>query len=607
MQLKNTKLYLLLLLFMSVAMPMRAQLRTEAYNARVMEYVQKYKALAIAEQKRIGMPAAVILAQGILETEAGSSELATLANNHFGIKCKSDWKGPSIAHTDDRPNECFRKYKSASESYRDHSDYLKNTPRYASLFQLSITDYAAWAFGLKRCGYATSNTYAQRLIGYIEDFKLQQYTYEAISNKASYYAERTSAAPVTAPIMQEQPTIDTPVQKPVALGQSLVSDMKKPAAVMDSIKPVSSDIKETVKIDTPKRHTQEIFVKDTVFQAPANISTQAVAAPLKAETTKSTDENKIVNYHGLKAFYARKGDMLLSFAIKNNIRYAKLLELNDLADEPLPCDMYIFLEKKGISGFHATHTVQDGETLIQIAQMEGMQLRHLLANNHLNAGDMPPVGTKLFLQSEGGVKLPLLNNNKNNGGLNTTTRSASGAPYVKHIVADTAGMLATGKVIQPTVATAAPVKPVINESTAIHTSHNSKIKAAIIDTVASTTAAPVAETKPQEPQVATVPTPKEDKLARLKAKLDKVVYSSEEPQVVAPAANVPTTKTVVAAPASKSSKPSDEPAKFYTVKDGDTMFGIARRFNISIHQLNSWNNLDMDSGIKKGMKLRIKE
>ena len=137
---------------------------------------------AISEQRASGIPASVILGQGILETEAGASELMVKANNHFGIKCKNNWQGPTFLHTDDAKDECFKKYQSAEESYKDHSAHLINNPRYAPLFKCSKTDYAAWAVGLKRCGYATNPQYAQRLIKIIEDFRLQEYTYAALDS-----------------------------------------------------------------------------------------------------------------------------------------------------------------------------------------------------------------------------------------------------------------------------------------------------------------------------------------------------------------------------------------------------------------------------------------
>jgi LysM repeat protein len=148
---------------------------TQAQKITPEEYIDTFKEIAIAEMKRSGVPASVTLAQGILETESGNSDLVKRSNNHFGIKCKSDWVGESVRHTDDAPNECFRKYPKAEDSYKDHSDYLKTNDRYSSLFQLAPYDYKGWAYGLKKAGYATNPRYPQIVISHIEKYNLQQY------------------------------------------------------------------------------------------------------------------------------------------------------------------------------------------------------------------------------------------------------------------------------------------------------------------------------------------------------------------------------------------------------------------------------------------------
>ncbi len=135
-------------------------------------YVDKYKDLAISEMKRTGIPASITLAQGMIESDYGRSRLAVQTNNHFGIKCHNDWKGPTITHHDDKRNECFRKYRKAEESYYDHSDFLKSGSRYKFLFDLDRTDYKGWARGLKKAGYATNPDYANMLIRKIEENEL---------------------------------------------------------------------------------------------------------------------------------------------------------------------------------------------------------------------------------------------------------------------------------------------------------------------------------------------------------------------------------------------------------------------------------------------------
>ena len=137
-------------------------------------YIRKYKDLAIEQQHKYKIPASITLAQGLLESGAGQSDLARRSNNHFGIKCH-DWKGKRVYHNDDRRGECFRKYNKVEDSYEDHSKFLALRSRYAPLFRLKITDYKGWAKGLQKCGYATDRKYANKLIKVIEDYKLYQY------------------------------------------------------------------------------------------------------------------------------------------------------------------------------------------------------------------------------------------------------------------------------------------------------------------------------------------------------------------------------------------------------------------------------------------------
>jgi LysM repeat protein len=149
----------------------------------IKEYINKYKQIAIEEMLRTGVPASITLAQGIHETEAGRSKLVLKSNNHFGIKCKAEWRGESVSHDDDARGECFRKYADPFDSYKDHSDFLKTRAHYASLFKLDPTDYEGWAHGLKKAGYATNPKYAQVLIKLIRDYNLQDYTLIALGEK----------------------------------------------------------------------------------------------------------------------------------------------------------------------------------------------------------------------------------------------------------------------------------------------------------------------------------------------------------------------------------------------------------------------------------------
>jgi LysM repeat protein len=155
-----------------------------AQSAEVIQkYIDTYKDIAIEEMNRTGVPAAITLAQGIHETSAGQSDLVRKSNNHFGIKCKAEWSGPSVTHDDDARGECFRKYDDPMDSYKDHSDFLRTRSHYAFLFKLDPTDFEAWAYGLKKAGYATNPRYPQILIKLIRDYNLEDYTLIALNRK----------------------------------------------------------------------------------------------------------------------------------------------------------------------------------------------------------------------------------------------------------------------------------------------------------------------------------------------------------------------------------------------------------------------------------------
>jgi len=157
--------------------------RTMVTNEVVNEYIAKFKGAAMYNMKQYGVPASIILAQGILESGAGKGDLAVSANNHFGIKCHNDWTGERTYHDDDSLQECFRKYNDASESFKDHVLFLTTRNRYAGLFSLPQGDYKAWAKGLREAGYATDIKYPEKLISYVERYNLHQYDAKVLGVK----------------------------------------------------------------------------------------------------------------------------------------------------------------------------------------------------------------------------------------------------------------------------------------------------------------------------------------------------------------------------------------------------------------------------------------
>lgn len=276
----------------------------------IQQYIDQYKDLAIAEMKRTGVPASIKLAQGIHETMAGQSELVQKSNNHFGIKCKTGWNGPSVRHTDDARNECFRKYATASESYRDHSNFLKSSPRYASLFELDPTDYEAWAKGLKSAGYATNPVYSQTLVRLIEEYDLQQYSMQALGYETE--EEDSTEIPV---VPQKNPT---PVN----------NESTMPAASTD-------DSAISLTKEEEKKVERTANVKEVVeTSTPAKSSRQYPSGVFKEE--------------GVRAVYITAGTPFLVIAEQYKVPLAKLFEWNNLIPSTeARISQVIYLERPG--------------------------------------------------------------------------------------------------------------------------------------------------------------------------------------------------------------------------------------------------------------------
>ena len=318
---------------------------------RVANYISNYKELAMAEMMRTGIPAAIKLAQGILETGGGQSRLANEGNNHFGIKCKTEWNGDRLYHDDDAKGECFRKYESPDQSYRDHSDFLRTRAHYAFLFKLDPTDFAGWAKGLKKAGYATNPAYPERLMKIIVENNLQQYTLLAMHKQQQREQELFAS-----------------------INERTVSQESNKAAA--------------VKMTTEKT------------LASANIEQRASVALSAATSTNRYKYNEQFTINEVKVMYAKAGTSLLALANKNNITLKKLLEFNDLQDDGIMiADQLIYLSKKAKRGANDVHVVEPNETLYDIAQKEGIQLQSLLEYNKLKKGMQPAVGEKIYLKS----------------------------------------------------------------------------------------------------------------------------------------------------------------------------------------------------------------
>lgn len=339
---QNKRAILLAFTFMCMGLISKAQ-----NEAVILSYINKYKDIAIAEMQRTGVPASIKLAQGIHETLAGTSDLVIKSNNHFGIKCKDTWTGPSVSHDDDARGECFRKYSSPADSYHDHSDFLKGSTRYTSLFKLDPLDYSAWAYGLKKAGYATNPRYPQIIIKLIEDYHLQDYTLIALGKG--------------------------PVKEEVVLAKA--------------------DIEKTEKKILPAAAVVKSEVPETAMHGPVSDTKD----PQYPQGEFKINETRVI--------YAKKGTSFLEIAQQHTIPLARIFEFNDLPQsETLAKDQLIYLQRKRKTGNNEFHVVQSGETLHDIAQEEAIRMESLLEYNQLQNSMKPAIGQQLYLRAKAPVR-----------------------------------------------------------------------------------------------------------------------------------------------------------------------------------------------------------
>ncbi len=339
-----------------------------AQREKAEKYITVYKELAISEMMRTGVPATITLAQGILESQYGESDLAKVSNNHFGIKCKPEWTGSKTYHDDDEKGECFRVYGSVEQSYIDHSDFLKTRSHYAFLFQLDPADYEGWAQGLKKAGYATSKTYPQQLLKVINDYNLQQYSLDALARI------RNRSDKLASPANTE----------------------------MIAVKETSDQTEEIKALPTPDEK-------------------KATTTPLvnRMETTVLNTEKQpvpeypsgIFSINNSKVVFAPAGRSLLSLALQYDLPLNKLFEFNEIPEmDILDADQLLFIERKSKKGIGNIHIVAPGENIHSICQAEGIRLESLLEYNKLGKDAKPAIGDKLLLKP--GINLSSASNTK---------------------------------------------------------------------------------------------------------------------------------------------------------------------------------------------------
>lgn len=383
---KNLSLYILLvgvLLLNSCSPARRAARSTTAQGPAddyVLGYLNKYSSLAVSEMKRSGVPASITLAQGMLESNYGRSRLATQGNNHFGIKCHSDWKGQKIYHDDNRRGECFRSYSSVEESYRDHSDFLVNGSRYRDLFNLSKTDYKGWAHGLKKAGYATDPRYPELLIRKIEEYRL--WAYDTGGTASAVTTQQAVAGKVPAATGNEPVT--------VAAGSVQGSGKSVPDSTVKAAPGAVTAAQQSARVTDATATVTEPDKKPTFPDAEEPIKV------ISLSTGDKTLENNNVEYIIVEA-----GDTNESLAEKHQLLTWEITRYNDLAPgAPLKPGQVIYLQPKRTKAAQglSVHTVVAGETMHGISQKYAIKLSSLYKMNLMDEGTECRPGQKLRLR-----------------------------------------------------------------------------------------------------------------------------------------------------------------------------------------------------------------
>jgi LysM repeat protein len=424
-------------------------LTTLAQKTATLIYIDQYKDIAISEMKRTGIPASITLAQGIIESNSGESNLALNFKNHFGIKCKSDWKGETTYQDDDAKQECFRVYPNSNASYIDHSNFLKTRPNYAPLFELDPVDDSAWAYGLKKAGYATAFDYPKKLLKVINDFELSQYNFPELA----FFEEEDSPAQKidtskkiqvnkmqtllvkadslkTDSVKKEVDTlnplkinlVDTVIKKDTtiistSLDTATTSSMTVSTSAKDSI---NSKYIDTIQLSNVKGITSSDSIKITAPTAingigalptelpkDSAISIDSTLPKKDTSTVLSEKPNTAIKFeypkgkfkaNQLLAIYATAGSSFLELATTYNIALYKLYSYNDLEETDLVTkDQILYLVPKRKEVSKKVHLVAAGESLYDISQNEGIQLNYLQAYNAGVSDKTLVAGTTLLL------------------------------------------------------------------------------------------------------------------------------------------------------------------------------------------------------------------
>lgn len=453
------------------------------------EYIAKYHKIAMRQMKAYKIPASIILAQGILESGNGNSELAKNAKNHFGIKCHKGWTGKGYYMDDDAKDECFRVYKNPEESYKDHSLFLTKRGRYEFLFtDYKTTDYKKWAHGLKKAGYATNPKYPQLLIGIIERYHLYKY-------------DRKNYAPEV--IVEED------------------------LLVLEEIEDEDFELEQT-----------DEYIK----------------ALMGRNVYYSDKEKGVFIFNRIKTVKAKKRTPL-EIAIAFNVKYERLLRYNDMnAEDFFKADQNVYLQPKRFNGSQKKYLVKPGDSMWEISQLFGIKLNSLYKKNLINIGEQAQPGESLNLRKKKKEKVKTISY-----GQVLEAKKALKAQKPKKIVSQ--------KLVKPQETT-------ININIYDKTTESKKVVTELEK--------PKANTSTTTPEKETIAVEKKQEITKI---INKI-------------------------PVIDKNEPALNEAKEYYIKhkvlQGQTLYFLSRKYNVSVAEIKKLNNL-LDNSIDIGQELIISQ
>lgn len=353
----------LIALFLLLPLMMFAQKEVD-----ILPYIAQYKDLAVREMQQYRIPASITLAQGIHESNAGTSELARNARNHFGIKCKAEWTGGKYYYDDDAKGECFRVYDEAEKSYVDHSLFLSTRDRYKSLFSLSPTDYSGWAHGLKAAGYATNPKYASILISIIERYQLYQL------DTGTY----TFTPPTTQPAAPAKPQPAAPVYS------------REPTE-FHNIRMITARDNEDPEAIAREFHSEPELIRAYNDLLPGQAFRRGEPIYLQPKwPTGSQESHKVQADETLWMIAQRFGIRLKSLCYLNNLETGTPLQPGQLLSLKKKVEKKTTAPVVAVSKEAAVYSVKPKDTLYSISRSQGVSIDDIRRWNNLNGDALQP-------------------------------------------------------------------------------------------------------------------------------------------------------------------------------------------------------------------------